>query len=339
MRYLVLSAFEKQIKEASPDHLSPVYLLVESEGEELLEAAKALSKGIFPKEADRTLGVHRWEGDEVTEWDFASLWTSPPFLTSRRLIWIRQVDLLKKGMVSFLEQAFAQRDPSCFLLLSASSLSKHSSLYKWAEKEGIVLDIAPKKPWEKAKQLLHWLLNQALLVKKHLSHPVAEQLVSWSGGSYAVLQEEWQKILLYVGDKREICAEDIAAIGVDSSLQTPWEIGDALFRGDIETALRLGRHLLQESQALFPLLRQLRGQLETQYQILYFSESGQEEEIGKQFPYLKGTLLTKRLQAARQYGKKRLHQGMLLLDQGEMRLKNAEIEEALLWDLLLIQLC
>lgn len=339
MRYLALPAFEKQVKEAAPDHLSPVYLVVESEGEELWEAARALVKALFPKEADRSLGVHRLEGEEVTAGDVGPLWTSPPFLTSRRLIWVRQAELLKKSLVLFFEQEFVHRHPSCFLLLSASSLPKQSSLYKWAEKEGIVLDITPKKPWEKNKELLHWVLNQALLAKKHFPSSAAEQLVRWSGGSSAMLKQEWQKILLYVGDKREIGAFDVAAVAVDASVETPWEMGEAVFRGDTEKALFVGRHLLQEAQGLFPLLRQLRGQLESQYQILVFSETGREDEIIAHFPYLKGSLLTKRLQMARQYGKKRLQKGMLLLDQAEARLKNAEVEEFLLWDLLLIQLC
>lgn len=339
MRYLALPAFEKQVKEAAPDHLSPVYLVVESEGEEVLEAAKALIKALFPKEADRGLGVHRLEGEEVTGNDLGTLWTSPPFLTSRRLIWVRQAEFLKKSLVLFLEQECIHRHPSCFLLLSASSLPKQSSLYKWAEKEGIVLDISPKKPWEKNKELLHWLLNQALLVKKSLPAFLAGQLVRWSGGNLAVLKQEWQKILLYVGDKKEIEPLDLAAVAVDASVDTPWEMGEAVFRGDMETALLVGRRLLQEAQGVFPLLRQLRGQLESQYQILVFSEMGREDEIVTHFPYLRGSLLTKRLQMARQYGKKRLQKGMLLLDQGEARLKNAEVEEFLLWDLLLMQLC
>ncbi len=339
MRYDNLRAFEKHLLGATPKHFSPLYFIVGKESFECQEAIQLVLRFLLPEKGMREFALSSFEGSQVEEKELGNALYSGSFFAKTRVIWIQQVEKLKKSVQESLEKYFCHPSPSQYLLLSATSWQKNTAFYKAVEKEGIILDIADIKPWEKEKRLVEWVNKQVAATRKLMSYQICQLLVKRVGHDQALLVQEIEKLVCYCGEKKEITAQDIEAICSRQHVDSVWQLGEALFRRDAAAALHIVQALLMEGQALLPLLRQIRAQYQTEYQIcLLLAQGKQGQDITQEFPYMKGQILDRHIQQAQQYGAEALKKGLLALDATERKAKNSSIDEKILIELLIMQL-
>ena len=339
MRYDNLRAFEKHLEGAAPQHFSPIYFILGKDPSECQEAIHLLLRLLLPSPEMRDFGLTTFEGGQVEENALANALYSGSFFAKSRVIWIQQVEKLKKSLQENLEKYFHRPPPAQYLLLSATSWQKNTAFYRAVEKGGIILDLVEVKPWEKEKQLIAWVSKQAAAARKLMSYPVCQLLVKRAGNDRFLLAQEMQKLLCYSSDKQEITEQDVVAICPQQQVDSIWQLGEAIFRYDSAAALQIANALLAEGQPLLPLLRQIRAQFQTEYQVcLLLAQGKQAPEITQEFPYMKGQILERHIQQARHYGLKAFKDGLLALDATEIRAKNSGVEERLLLELLMIQL-
>jgi DNA polymerase III subunit delta len=254
------------------------------------------------------------------------------------VIWIQQADKLKKNIQEKLEVFFPRRIPSLYLILSASGWQKNTSFFKAVDKDGIVLEFAELKPWEKEKRLAEWVNKQAAAERKLISYQVCQSLVKQIGLDQSLIEQELKKLICFCGEKKEITGQDVDAICTRQSVDSVWLLGEAIFCRDAVAALRTAMALLEE-QALLPLLRQMRSQFQTEYQVcLLLAQGKQAQDIAQEFPYMKGQILERHVRQARQYGLEAFKRGLIALDTAESRVKNSSIDDKLLLELLIMQL-
>jgi DNA polymerase-3 subunit delta len=339
VRYDNLRAFEKHLEGAAPQHFSSLYFIV---GKDLFECQRAIHlilRFLLPSQSMRELALSTFEGSQVEETKLEQALYSRSFFTKSQVIWIKQAEKLKKSIQESLEKYFIRPQPGQYLLLSAMSWQKNTSFYKMIEREGVILDIAEIKSWEKEKYLAEWVNKQATAARKLMSYQNCQLLVKHTGHDQALLEQEIEKLICYCGERKEITAQDIKAICSHQHADSIWQLGEALFRRDTATALLIVQALLVEGQAVLPLLRQIRAQFQTEYQIcLLLAQGKQAQEITQEFPYMKGQILDRHIQQAQQYGVEAFKQGLLALDAAEMRAKNSSMDERLLIELLIMQL-
>lgn len=339
MRYDNLRSFEKHLQETAPSHLNSLYLIMGKDLFECQEAFQLLLRFLLPSQEMREFGLTIFEGLQVEESELGNALYSGSFFAKSRVIWIQQAEKLKKSVQEDLEKYFSRSQRDLYLVLSAAGWQKNTSFYKALEKDGVILDLAEAKPWEKEKRLVEWLNKQATAARKLMSYQVCQLLVKRTGHDQALLLQELEKLICYGGDKKEITAEDIEALCPRLQVDSIWQLGEALFRRDSAAALQMAQALLTEGQALLPLLRQIRSQFQTEYQVcLLLAQGKQTQDIAQEFPYMKGQILDRHLQQARQYGLESFKKGLLALDAAEMRAKNSLVDERILLELLMMQL-
>lgn len=338
MKYDNLKAFEKHLENAAPQHFSNLYVVLAKDGFDIKIAVDLLIHHLLP-EKDREISLCIFDGLNLTADDLLAEIQVFSFLSQKKVIWIQQFDKLKKNIVELLENQFLSLPRSTYLILTGSALTKTLSFYKKIEKAGVILELVELKPWEKEKKLIEWLSKKALEVRKVMSYQVCQVLVKYTGSNQTLLSNEFEKLLCLVGDRGEITLQDINAVCVSFNADTLWQLGEVIFRRDVAPALRICRNLLLEGQAFLPLLRQLRSQFQTHYQVsLILARGGTSEEIQQEFPYMKGSILERHIQLTQLYGKSKFRQGLLTIDQIEMKAKNSQITEELLADLLIFNL-
>lgn len=279
------------------------------------------------------------DGAQVDEGELSNALHTFSFFSKIQVIWIRHADKLKKSVHESLINYFNRPTPSQYLLISGPGWAKNTNLFKSADQAGIILDIAELKPWEKEQRLAEWVNKQVAAHRKVIAHPVCQGLVKRIGCDQAALAQEIEKLICYVGEKKEITQQDVATLCHNQQSDTIWQLGEALFRRDAATALQIARGHLQEGQPLLPLLRQIRSQYQTEYQIgLLLAQGKQAQEISQEFPYLKGQILEKHLRQAKEYGLESFKQGLITLDEAELRAKNSSIDENMTLELLIMRL-
>lgn len=334
-----LRAFEKHLEGARPRSFSPFYCIFGKETYECQEAVNLLLGSLLPEPGQRELSLTQMDGSQVDEQELGNALHSYSFFSKIRVIWVQHADKLKKTVQESLISYFSCPQPLQYLLLTASGWLKNTNFYKAAEKEGIVLDFAELKPWEKEQRLAEWVNKQASASRKLIAYPVCQFLVKRMGPDQALLAQEIEKLICYAGERKEITREDVEALCHRQQPETIWQLGEALFRRDAAAALHIVHSLLSDGQPLLPLLRQIRSQFQTEYQIsLLLAQGKQAQDISQEFPYLKGQILERHLQQARQYGQEAFRRGLLALDEAELRAKNSSIDENMIVELLMMQL-
>lgn len=336
MKYEHVRAFEKHLESAAPDHFSGVYMLLGENNDEVREGVDLLLRYLLPK--GREMGLTIMEAASSASVVLSEL-SSLTFFSDKRVVWLQQADKLKKEVQEALEGYFERSQKGVFLLLTASSLHKGTTFYKKCEKAGVVLDIVELKPWEKEKRAMEWLGKKAVEARKVMQHPVCQSLVRLVGADQALLGQEFEKLLCYVGEKKEVSLQDVEKICSALSVETVWHLGESIFNFNAFQAVFVCQGILKEGTALLPLLRQIRSQFQTGYQIgTILAQGGGAAEVVKEYPYMKGQILEKNLYQAQQYGLERYRRGLLALDEAEMQVKSSLMEDDLLAELLMIKL-
>lgn len=339
MRYDNLSAFEKYLKETALQQLSSLYFILGKDPAECQEAIDLLLRFLLPSKEEREFALTLFDGTQVEVAALGNALDSGFFFAKSRVIWIHQFDKSKRAIQEKLEKYFCRPQPGQSLLLSATSWQKNSAFYKAIEKEGVILDLAELKPWEKEKRLIAWVNKQAVAARKLMSYQVSQLLVKRIGNDQTLLTQELEKLICYCMEKKEITIQDVEAICSQQHVDSIWQLGEAIFRHDTATALQIGTAFLTEGQPFLPLLRQIRSQFQTEYQIcLLLAQGKQAQEVTQQFPYMKGQILERHILQAQQYGLKAFKKGLLVIDEIEMRAKNSSVDEKILLELLMMQL-
>ena len=260
--------------------------------------------------------------------------------STRQIFAIMQGEKLKAKSKELLEKYFAKPNRSLYLILSAESLTTTTNFYKKAEKVGVILDLnQAEKPWEKEQRLVEWLKAYASSQGKKMDTPACQFLLQQLGTDQALLSQEIEKLVCYIGSRSEIVSKDISSICLSANLETGWQLGEAIFKKDSASALRISKALLRDGTVGIALLRQIRTQFQTEFQICsILASGGTAADVGSAFPYMKGNILNRHMQMAQGYGMDRFRQGLIQIDKTEVLAKNSSTDPELLVDLLLIKL-
>lgn len=280
-----------------------------------------------------------YDGEKLTLNGLMGDLSTGNLFSSKRLVIIHDADKLDKAVTSRLESYFEKPNPDVCLAFSADSLSHSSNFYRKGEKIGIIFEVVEEKPWEKEQSIQTWIAATVTAEGKKITQPASQALVKALGMQQATLYNELQKLICFIGDRSEIQPADIAAVTSSLAVETGWQLGEALFRRDASTALRIAKAILSDGTPLIVLLRQIRSQFQTEYQVSsILATGGDANAVAKQFPYMKGTILERHLGMARGYGQKRFKKALLAIDNAELKSKNSATDPELLLELTIIKL-
>lgn len=337
VRYDNIRAFEKHLEGAAPQHFSPLYAIIGKESFDCKEALDLLLRFLIPSKQE--MSFNSWDGARADIKELMADLYSQSFFADKRVIVIQQADKLKKNVLEELEKYIKRTARNQHLILCASTFSRQTAFYRLIEKEGIILEFAELKPWEKEKRLIEWVGKQAAAARKIMSYQVCQQFVKQLGTDQNMLSNELEKLFCYVNTKQEITWHDVEQICTQTPLESVWQLGESIFRRDAQAALRICQGLLLDGQPFLPLLRQIRNQFATEYHVCTLLEQGQPASaITEEFPYMKGQILERHIASARQYGMQAFKWGLLAIDAAEIQAKNSQIDEQFLAEILIVKL-
>lgn len=340
MRYDNLSSFEKHLEETEPSRFLPLYLILGKESFETQGAVKQLLKFLLPGHESGNKALKIVEGSQINENELAqSLYSAGSFFSKTEVLWIQQADSLKKSVQAKLEKYMSNPSPSLHLVLSAQNWLKNTTFYKAVDAAGAILEFRELKSWEKEKQLIDWVGRQAAAARKLMPYPVCQHFIKTIGLDQALVAQELEKLFCYCIEKKEIGMKDIQAISSCLNVDSIWSLGESIFKRDCAAALQSAHGILNNGQPLMPLLRQLRSVLQTDFQVCLLLHQGkQAPDITAAFPYMKGKILDQHINQARNYGLKGFKNGLMAIDQAEMKIKNSAIDDAIILELLILNL-
>ena len=190
-----------------------------------------------------------------------------PFFGGAKLVWLKNANFLADNQIGraagvqtaleelarTIEEGFAE---GITLLFSATEVDKRRSFYKTLSKRAEVqvfdkLD-STRSGWEEAATEL----VQRLAKKRKLQfeNGALELFVLLTGGDTRQIDNELEKIDIYLGQKREVDVDLVRELVPLSRAGVIFELGNALAEHDLGQALKLVRRLLDQGESAIGIL-------------------------------------------------------------------------------------
>ncbi|MFZ0566165.1 MAG: DNA polymerase III subunit delta [Chlamydiales bacterium] len=327
MKCFDLDSFKKIIASELP-RLS---LILSSEEEEHKRAVREMANS-------SSISFTTFSAESFSAQAFMQEVETMPCFENHKIVSVRGIDKLQKDDFEAVQAYSNKPNHWVTLVLTAFSLPPQCKLVKIIEKNGLLLFFRKEKQWEHEKRVTEWLMKEAKEAGAVLPLPVAQALIKSLGTDHESLLNELEKLICYVGERRQITLRDLQKIATSIHQETLWQLGDAIFWRKRSDALEIGQNLTEEGIALFSLIAHLRAQVQTGMHVLTTFWAEGEPAVTREFPYLKGSLLSKKLQMLKNYGFESLQKAMIHLLEIELKAKNNIANPSLLLEILIAKL-
>jgi DNA polymerase-3 subunit delta len=307
---------------------APVHLVRGEDDVILRDAARELIHGLVG-ELDVALAVDemgrdRFQPSEAAEPRIAPLVEAaqtPPFLTDRRVVVGRDLEIFTRGeqlapLVAYLDDPLPT---TALVLVWAHGRIPKSLTDAVTRCGGEQVDTGP------GRKLAAWVDDQLAAAGLRVEREVTDRLVSWLGDDPQRLVGLLGTLVGSFGEGARLGFDDIEPFLGEAGGTPPWELTDALDRGDISTALdKLHRMLAGGGRHPLQVMATLHGHYARMLQLDGAPVVGERDAA--QLLGLKGSTFPARkaLQQARRLGHDRVVHAVSLLAEADLDLRGGK---------------
>jgi DNA polymerase-3 subunit delta len=227
----------------------PLYVLVGDEDFLKRQVLRQLRRWVLAG-ADEEFVCSVHAGEKATFPDVFDDLQTLPFLGERRLVIVERADPFVTKARPLLEKAVAKLPRTGVLVLDVKSWPKTTKLAKLVDPAATIECKAPTgqrlAPW-----CVQWMASQ---YGKQLAGPAAQLLVDLVGGDMGQLDQELDKLSVYVGQQKRVGAEDVDKLVGRSRGENTWKIFDAIAEGKPGVALGIVDRLFDQGEEPLRLL-------------------------------------------------------------------------------------
>jgi DNA polymerase-3 subunit delta len=230
----------------------PVYALYGDDAFLRREALAAIARTVLQGVEDDELAIRRFAGDTATLADVLDEVRTLPFFTRRRLVIVEGADPFVTAHRRELELYAEEPAEKGVLVLSVKVWTATTKLAKLVDRVGLAIEC--KGPHE--RELHSWLVHLARSRFEVVFHDdAARLLIELAGPEVGILVSDLEKLVVYVGQRREIHGEDVARLVGAGRIETIWKVLDAATTGRGALAIEDLDGLLTSGESPVGLLR------------------------------------------------------------------------------------
>ena len=249
-----MKEIRRQIKE---QEFYKVYLLTGDEGYLILQAKQLLTHALV--QAGDEMNYALFEESKVDLQQLRELSRTFPLFAQKRVIVLDRTGILKSGKDAFMDILEGLPETTCMILVEPEA-DKRTKIYKWIKKNGYVGEFLKKDQTEKV--LIRWVAALLAKEKKKIRESDVRLFLERVGDDMFQIKNETDKLISYVGEKKEVTGEDIRAIASGEVQNKIFDLSSAIAEGDKRRALVLYDDLLllkePPMRILFLIARQYR---------------------------------------------------------------------------------
>ncbi len=234
-----------------------IYLFFGEEDLSIQNRVKELKSEI----ADPALNLDEFDAEEPDTEKIVSALKTTSLLGGDRLVIVRKVDLKHKEWDKIVPH-LKELPAGTKVVFWADKVDKRSKLYKVLDKLGEVSEFKEFAEWEQDK-VVAWITRQVKSLGKEIEPAAAENLQQICGSRLRKLSSEIEKLVTYIGAKKSIEKEDVAALASPGDINT-FALANAIIDKDLKQSLKFFRILYKNKADVFGLL----GLLATQYRTI-----------------------------------------------------------------------
>lgn len=221
------------------------YLITGDDESLLLSAIGDLVKKLVG-DGDRTLMVDDFDGEEYELRSVVDSAQTPPFLTDKRVVVARGIGRFNAEdsatLVAYLEDPL----PSTDLVLVAGGGRVPKAVTDALKKaQATTIETSPPS---RARERSGWFDEQIRAAGLKLDAPAVQLLTTWLGEDAGRLQGILDTLHATYGEGKTLRSVDVAPFLGDAGGVPPWDLTDAIDRGDTTTSLQLLQRMMRAGE-------------------------------------------------------------------------------------------
>lgn len=204
---------------------------------------------------DDTMNFSSFEGDDINVKEIIDLAETLPFFADRRVIFIEDSKLFKKGGDD-LGDYLAELPDTTYFVFIEEEVDKRSKLFKAVGKHGNAIEFGKQTD----ETLMKWVGGRISREGKNITQAAYQSFIAKTGTDMQNIEKELEKLLCYTMEKSVIEPEDVEAITTEQISNKVFEMVDAIASHKQKHAMELYYDLLALKEApmriLFLITRQ-----------------------------------------------------------------------------------
>lgn len=306
-----------------------VYLIY---GEEAYLCQTYKNKLIGSINADQ-MNFTKFEGKQATAEKIIEKSETMPFFADHRVILIEDSGFFKEKADALSD--YLKKLPEYIIIIFVEKdIDKRNKLYKAAEKYKGVCECTPLSE----KELTNWILIELKRNEKQIKKSTLDKFMSGIGSNLNLISCELEKLISYIGDRKEITTRDIDDI---CSVQTENRIFDMIndvASGRRASALRNYHDLLLLKEAPMKILSLMERQFDQMLRMKELSGDGFGEKIIAEKLKIHPYAVKKNLPIARKYSMDELKNAVEQIVRAEEDVKSGRLSDVVSVEMMLISL-
>ena len=298
------------------------------------EAIKKLIEILIPK-GQESFNLNIVYASQTKLDQILNLTQTFPIGSEKRLVVVYEVEKLSPNEKEFLLEHLNSVPNSTCLVLVSGKLDKRTKFSQTIrEKIKNSVEFNPLKE----EQLLLWISNRVKTFQKSMDKEAVELLESWVGNSLFDLASQIQKLVLYVGDKKNISKSDVENVVGVTKTHKSWDLGHKVGEKDVAGALEILKSLILYGESPLAILFWLTDHWIKLLKAKHFDPKKTEVPLTS---YL-GTwpeLAEKINKQKVNFTEEKLEQGLYLLHKADVDIKTSRMPPPLVLELLIYRLC
>ncbi len=326
-------AYQEFLRKVEKKKISRIYLF---SGEEEFLKREPLDKlmGLLVSPAHRDFDLDILHASRSSATEIINKASTFPTASERRLVIVYDADKLsppdKKLLLTYLRGI---PDSSCLVLVTAK-LDKRTKFYLDLEKVAVVVDF----PGLYENQIPSWISNRVKNLGKNITAEAIQVLQNWAGKSLADLANEIEKLILFVGHRKTITADDAGKVVGYTGSDNIFQLLNSVGRKDTRKALEVLNNLFSYGEPPGTMIFWLTEHL---IRLLKVKEFDQEKSDVSLSSYLKvhSYFLKDYGEQSKNFTLDQLEKGLLFIHQADTDLKRSFLPPDLTVELLVYHLC
>ena len=309
--------------------IAPVLLMHGSEKSLLEKSLKGIRERLQGEAKE--LDYQEFNGEKTELSEILTAAETVPFFSERRLIVVKESEKLKvKDSSSFSSYLKNPSATTCLIFL-AGKVDKRSTLYKG------IKDHAKINEYKRLSrsEYLSWINREFSNRDKKATYKVASMLLESAGQDLNQLEQEIEKLSVYLGEQKEVKESDVNALIAKTVEERVFDLVDSLGRREKAKALEVTNGLLRVGESpvflLNMIIRQFRLLLKTKALSKRSIRGGELAKSLRVLPFVASKLQDQ----SRRFSEEELIRTYELLLEAELSLKTSAQQPHIALDILI----
>lgn len=340
--------FNKLVKEIKSGNVQNIYLFFGQEQYFCKEIVKLLEERVI-NPSFRDLNYEYIEGENITVQRIENACETLPFMDERRLVILKNFSLLQGGKTSKEEEEqikylveYIQKVPqsTCLVFWQSESIDKRKKLFQAIKKIGAAWEFEKLKSIELEKWIERHLRKKSKGIQRSALHFFMENGDYLSKNSTKTLIDianEIDKIVDYVGDRKEIFIEDIEKILPRKLENDIFKMVDAIGQKNKKISLKLLNDMLKEGENEIKILSMIARQFRILIQCRELRDKGYSpKEIANKL-HMMPFVVNKGISQSKYFDRHTLKEAIHSTLEMDLKIKTGKINEKLALEMLIYE--